>query len=88
MEINIGKKAKDKVTGFIGIIVGSADYLYGCKQYLLVPKVKKDGSLDSGRWFDEGRLEIKRVAIKPSQVKSESGRNGAEFNSDAPTNRY
>ncbi len=28
--INFGKRAKDKITGFEGIITGKADYMYGC----------------------------------------------------------
>ena len=29
----LGKKAKDKVTGFEGIITAKVIYLYGCAQY-------------------------------------------------------
>jgi len=32
-------------------------YISGCKQAVLSPPAKKDGSLDDGRWFDEQRLE-------------------------------
>ena len=35
---NLGKKAKDKITGFEGIIVGKIIYLFGCNQYGIAPK--------------------------------------------------
>jgi len=37
--IPLGKKAKDKITGFVGIIIGRAQYLTGCDQYALVAEV-------------------------------------------------
>lgn len=63
----LGKQGKDKVTGFKGTITGVACYLTGCNQYLLAPKVKKDGSRVDGHWFDETRIEIsnvKAIALK------------------------
>lgn len=56
-----GETAKDKITGFKGIITGHSDYLTGCDVYLLVPK-SKDGKKSDGVWFDEDRLE--RIKVK------------------------
>ena len=56
--VELGQKAKDMVTGFEGIATGRAEYLTGCAQLLLVPKVKEDGSGGEGRWFDEQRLQV------------------------------
>ncbi|MBC8053766.1 MAG: hypothetical protein H7Y13_11945 [Sphingobacteriaceae bacterium] len=53
----LGEKAKDKVTGFEGIIIGRAEYLTGCDQYGLTPPAK-DGKVEKNEWFDEGRIEI------------------------------
>ena len=55
--IQLGQKAKDKVTGFEGIIIGRCQYLTGCDQYGLVPPAR-DGKIESAQWFDEGRIEI------------------------------
>lgn len=55
--IELGLKAKDKITGFEGVITGRAQYLTGCDQYVLVPGIK-DGQLQKSEWFDEGRLEV------------------------------
>ena len=51
-------------------------YMYGCAQYLLVPKVKQDNKREEGEWFDEGRIEIHELEINPESVKVE--KNGCE----------
>jgi hypothetical protein len=55
---NLGKKARDVVTGFKGTITGYVQYLTGCNQYLLVPQVKEDGSTIDSCWYDDKRIEI------------------------------
>ena len=74
---NFGKQAKDKITGFKGIITARADYMYGCGQYYLNPPVDKEGKKQAGNWFDEGRIEILKQMVKPEDVKVEKG--GCEF---------
>lgn len=34
----LGLKAKDKITGFEGIITARCEYLTGCNQYCLTPQ--------------------------------------------------
>lgn len=74
---DFGKKAKDKISGFEGIITGKASYMYGCDQYLISPKIGADGSHRQGVWFDEGRIEVLsgKRAIEPAEVQVE--KNGA-----------
>jgi hypothetical protein len=67
---NFGKKGKDKVTGFEGMITAKCNYMYGCSQYLLTPKIDKDGKKLDGEWFDEGRVEILKPMIEPKSVKA------------------
>jgi hypothetical protein len=57
--IELGMTAKDKITGFTGVVTGVCFYLSGCNQALVVPPVSKDGSFKDGQWFDFQRLEIK-----------------------------
>jgi hypothetical protein len=71
MNINFGKKAKDIVTGFSGIITGHCAYISGCAQYLIVPNVKADGTAQDGRWFDEQRVIIDN---KAKQLKLDNGK--------------
>jgi len=53
----LGKKAKDKVTGFTGVITSLSFDLYGCIQVVVTPKAEKKEVKD-GHWFDVTRLEI------------------------------
>jgi len=74
--IELGKKGRDKITGFEGIITGKAEYLFGCTQYNLVPPMR-EGKLPDIQWFDEGRIEIigEGVALKDVQVEKNGGPN-------------
>ena len=56
--IQLGSTAKDKITGFTGIVVGRVEYISGCNQVFLVPKVDKDGKRRDGEWFDEQRIDV------------------------------
>lgn len=56
----IGRTAKDKVTGFSGIVTGVVHYLTGCHQALVVPKVKEAHEMPTGQWIDVQRLECNR----------------------------
>ena len=66
----LGKQVKDKITGFEGIATGKADYLYGCTQYSVAPKVNPtDGKVGDSYWFDEGSLEVTGPGITAAEVK-------------------
>lgn len=70
--IVLGQKARDKITGFAGIITGRAQYLYGCDQYVLAPPVNAvDGKIGDGQWFDEGRIEITGPGVTAADVQVE-----------------
>jgi len=67
---NLGKKGKDKITGFEGIIIGRCAYLYGCTQYCLTPKAVKGETKDS-EWFGEGRIQITGPGITAKEVRGD-----------------
>jgi hypothetical protein len=69
MNLKLGVKAKDKITGLQGIVTGKGEYLYGCTQYCIVPE-SKDGKPSEGCWFDEGRLEVVGRGILPEEVRA------------------
>lgn len=54
----LGKKVRDKVTGFEGVVTGRVEYLTGCAQVLVQPRVKGDGEFIESRWLDEPRAEV------------------------------
>lgn len=55
----LGRTAKDVITGFNGVISLVSFDLYGCVQFVITPPVDKDGNAVDGRWFDVTRLELK-----------------------------
>jgi hypothetical protein len=70
MKIKLGVKARDKVTGFEGIVGARVEYLNGCVRYELIPRVDKDGKSREPEYYDEARLEVisyeKAVSVKKS----------------------
>lgn len=78
----LGAEAKDKISGFEGIIVGRIEYLFGCAQYGISPKVTEAGKPPGDTiYFDEGRIEVTGLGIKPEDVQSEKP---GGVNRDAP----
>ena len=57
MKEHLGKKVRDKVTGFEGIITAVVSYITGCDQYFVQPQVK-DGAYVEGRYMDVHRVEF------------------------------
>jgi len=67
-QIKLGMKVKDKITEFKGILTAKVEYLYGCTQLGITPKLNKNGKAET-IYFDEGRIEMIGKGIKPSTVK-------------------
>lgn len=78
--IELGQKAKDKITGFEGIVVARITYIFGCDQYGIAPPAK-DGKCEDTNYFDEGRIEIIGRGILPEEVQVEKK---GGVNRDAP----
>lgn len=77
---NFGKRVRDKITGFTGVITARCDYMYGCTQYGVTPEVDKEGKLKDTAWFDKGRIEfLDTCAINAQDVQAEKP--GCEFQS-------
>jgi hypothetical protein len=65
----LGKKAKDKISGFKGVIVARAEHLTGCNTYGLAPKLDGSGKKPTTEWFDEGCLDVSgKFGVKVSSV--------------------
>ena len=71
-QIDFGVEVKDIITGFQGVVTGRVSYITGCDQYLVQPKVDKEGKHIASRWIDEPRLEIIESGRKVELIKSES----------------
>ena len=57
-KIELGAKAKDKITGFEGIIVVRCQWLNGCNTYGIKPQKLKDEKTIDTTYFDEPQLIV------------------------------
>lgn len=67
MSIQLGSTYKDKITGFQGVATGFVQYISGCNQALIAPRVGPDGGGKDSQWFDQQRLElvdVERVVLE------------------------
>lgn len=76
----IGKEAKDLVTGFKGIINVRAQYFTGCNRYGLISKIGKDGKIPETQWFDENQLEIIGKGVVIEQTPAQRTKGGPQPN--------
>ncbi len=61
----LGVTVKDKITGFTGIVTGCVNYITGCNQVLVTPKMDKAGSFVAPVWLDEQRcVQVGKAIIK------------------------
>jgi hypothetical protein len=58
MKVTLGHTVSDSITGFTGIATGRCEYITGCTQVLVQPRVKADGDFVNSQWLDEDRLTV------------------------------
>jgi len=77
-KFKLGQRAKEKITGFSGIIVARIDYLTGCNRYSLQSEDLHEGKPVDWQNFDENQLELvkKEKTKKPKIKKEKTGRGG------------
>jgi hypothetical protein len=56
--IALGDKVKDRVTGFVGIVVAQTKYLNGCVRCGVQSDKLKDGLPTDSQWFDAPQLTL------------------------------
>lgn len=54
----LGTQVRDRVTEFQGTITSRIEYLNGCLQYCVEPKLDKDGKARDHKYIDEGQLKF------------------------------
>lgn len=58
-QVRLGDRVKHKVNGSTGVTTGRAEYLNGCRQFLVGREELDDkGRVIEGLWFDEQYLEV------------------------------
>jgi len=68
---NLGKTATDKVTGFTGVCTGIVQYMYGCEQVMITPRVDLSNKRPEAEYFDEGRIEFGEIVVTPESVTAD-----------------
>ena len=58
MKIELGDIARDRLTGFEGVVVASTEWLYGCRRLTIQPQTLKDGKPLDTATFDEPQVEL------------------------------
>lgn len=56
--VRLGEEVKDCITGFKGIATSRVEYLNGCIQYCIKPKMSKDGKMDEGQYIDQEQIIV------------------------------
>jgi hypothetical protein len=57
----LGDRVREIVTGNEGIVTGTSEYLWGCRQHLLHYRDKDDKP--QVEWYDVGRLQVLEVDV-------------------------
>jgi len=71
-EIELGDKVKCNVTGFVGVAIAKTEFLNGCIQYTVVPKVDKKNTIQDEVMIDQQSLQV--IGTKKEKVvKSSNG---------------
>jgi len=56
--IELGSKVKDTITGFAGTATARVEYINGCIQYCIQPRMTEAGKMPSAKYIDEDQLKI------------------------------
>lgn len=71
--IRLGDIARDKVTGYEGMVVAITEWLHGCKRIGIQPtKLDKDGKPRDAMQFDELQVELVKAG-KHTPVQATGG---------------
>ncbi len=74
MKVKLGNTYKDSISGFEGIAIARAVYLYGCQRVMVAPnKLKPDGDFLPDCWFDEAQLVSVRSKTKVAKRGKSNG---------------
>jgi len=74
MEIKLGSKVKDTVTGFIGTAAGVTHWVYGCVRWgVQAESLKEDGTPLELQWFDERQLVVIGESDAPEPAEFTGG---------------
>ena len=68
--IKLGDIARDRITGFEGIVIATTEWLYGCRRLTLQPQHLADGKMIDTVTFDEPQCILIHEGGAPLEVKT------------------
>lgn len=71
--IKLGCKAEDIITGREGIITAKIEYINGCIQFCITPKVDKDGKAPEPLWVDWQRVKVCDEGVRSQFFSNPTG---------------
>ena len=74
MSINLGDRAKDRISGFSGIVVAKTHWLNGCVRITIQPEKTDNGKTLDNATFDLEQIEL----VKPGVLLVQPNRNEPE----------
>ncbi len=83
-KFKLGQKVRDKVTGFEGIATSRVEYINGCIQYGVTPKVSKG---DLTKYPDSTYVDVDQLEKVESEVKIKTSPTGG-LRTDSPSGYY
>ena len=66
--LKLGCIAKDKITGFEGVVIAVTEWLNGCQRITIQPKEMKDGKIIDSHTFDAEQIEVVEPIAEPQRV--------------------
>ncbi len=63
--IKLGDKVRCNITGLIGTAVARTEFINGCIQYEVLPRMRKDQKIPEGISIDQQSLEVIKPKPKP-----------------------
>ena len=69
--LKLGCVAKDKISGFSGVVVAVTEWLNGCQRITIQPQEMKDGKPIDGHTFDAEQVDVVEPVEEP--VRSPHG---------------
>lgn len=72
-EIKLGDKVRCTITGFVGIATAKTEFINGCRQYTVAPKVGKGNKIEEEMMIDEQNIELVKKKKKKKIVSERVG---------------
>ena len=71
---NFGDKVKDRISGYVGIVIANTEWFNGCVRVTVQSqKLAKDGKVADNQTFDIEQLELVKAAAVPVKRRPTGG---------------